>query len=70
MQLSVPSVSLDDGQSIKVVATVLDGTGQPFVELPADIRVRWSSSADSITTVDDTGLVTGNRRVRRSSRRT
>jgi alpha-tubulin suppressor-like RCC1 family protein len=61
VQLSVPSVTMDDGQSARLVATVLDQTNQPFVELPADIQVRWSSSADSISSVNDTGLVTGNR---------
>lgn len=59
IQLSSTAVTLDDGQTSSLVATLLDQDGVAFQSLPAGVTVDWSSSAPDTATVDATGVVTG-----------
>lgn len=60
LQLSETSVSVADGESTRLTATVLDQKGQPLPSLPAGTAVSWSSADPAIASVTG-GFVTGNR---------
>ncbi len=57
LRLDRRNLTLDDGQHDRLVATVLDQGGAPLDTLPTGLRVRWSSTADSVATVDTAGGV-------------
>jgi alpha-tubulin suppressor-like RCC1 family protein/uncharacterized protein YjdB len=59
IRLSTAAVTLDEGDSLQVLATVLDQLGQPFDAIPAGVTVQWSSSDDAIASVDASGMITG-----------
>jgi alpha-tubulin suppressor-like RCC1 family protein len=57
IQLSAMDLSLDDGQSSQLIATVLDQHGVAFEQLPLGVSVQWLSSVANVATVDSTGVV-------------
>ncbi|MDH4044221.1 MAG: Ig-like domain-containing protein, partial [Gemmatimonadota bacterium] len=59
VRLSVVQVIIDDGQTSQLAATVLDQQGLPFDAVPDGITLSWTSSDETVVTVDATGLVTG-----------
>jgi hypothetical protein len=53
VQVVAPSRSIEEGETVKLVATPLSSRGQVV-----QTRVRWESAFPEVATVDDTGLVT------------
>lgn len=53
------AVTIDDGASTRLVATVLDQEGDTLA-VPPGATVLWTSSVEPVATVDQTGLVTAN----------
>ncbi|MBA2670651.1 MAG: IPT/TIG domain-containing protein, partial [Gemmatimonadetes bacterium] len=60
VQLSASTLSVADGESSRLIATVLDQSGAPLTSLPSGVTIDWSSSDPSIASVTG-GYVTGNR---------
>ncbi|MDQ3555910.1 MAG: GDSL-type esterase/lipase family protein, partial [Gemmatimonadota bacterium] len=58
LEITPPSMVLDDGVSERFTAVLRDQHGQAFATLPAGVEIAWSSSATSIASVVG-GLVTG-----------
>ena len=59
LQLDASQYTVDEGQQVPIVATVLDQFGAAFTQLPPGIRVAWASSDVTILTVDTAGVLTG-----------
>lgn len=59
IKLGTGSVSMGNGATRQLEATVLDQRQEPFTDsVPEGTRVEWSSSDTTVATVSETGLVT------------
>jgi uncharacterized protein YjdB len=59
MQLDSVQFTVDEGQRLPIVATVLDQFGAPFDALPAGILIAWSTADTAVATVDTAGVLAG-----------
>jgi subtilisin family serine protease len=59
LNISQSAVTVDEGASVQLSATVVDQHGQAFATPPAGYEVLWSSNATNIASVTGTGLITG-----------
>jgi hypothetical protein len=60
IRLDQAALSVADGESVRLTATVLDQHGNPLSALPAGTTLTWSSADPAVATVS-AGFVTGNR---------
>jgi hypothetical protein len=58
LQLTHSSVSLHYGQTVRVIATILDQDGEPVLEIPQGYEILWTSANPNVAVVDD-GWITG-----------
>ena len=49
--------TVDEGQKLNLVATVLDQIGAPFDTLPAGVAIVWSSADTTVARVDTAGVL-------------
>ncbi|HTY04955.1 MAG TPA: Ig-like domain-containing protein [Gemmatimonadales bacterium] len=59
IQLSPTQLSVSQGQSASILATILDQTDSAFASLPAGVSLTWASADTAVARVDATGKVTG-----------
>ena len=59
IQLAPTQVTLRQGQSTTLSATLLDQLDSIFSSLPAGVALRWTSGNAAVATVDSAGKVTG-----------
>ncbi len=51
--------TVDEGQTLNLVATVLDQIGAPFDTLPKGVAITWSSADTTVARVDTAGVLSG-----------
>jgi len=59
IQLSPTQLTLSQGQSASITATLLDQLDSAFTGLPGGVSLRWSSADPAVAVVDGNGKVTG-----------
>lgn len=59
IQLTPTQVTINEGQSATISATLLDQLDSAFASLPTGVSLRWSSANPAVATIDGTGKVTG-----------
>jgi hypothetical protein len=57
IRIAQSSVQLNDGDTLRLAATVLDQKGEPLAALPGGAALAWSSSSPAVVAVSD-GLLT------------
>jgi len=59
LQLDASQYTVDEGQQVSIIATVLDQFGTAFAQLPAGINIAWNTSDPSILSVNTAGVLSG-----------
>ena len=59
LQLDATQYTVDEGQQVRVLATVLDQFGAAFSDVPAGVTIGWASSDSAVLTVSGEGVLTG-----------
>ena len=59
MQLDSAQFTIDEGQTLPIVATVLDQFDAPFTALPPGVAVAWSTGDTTVARVDSAGNLAG-----------